>query len=145
DDGGFEGLRRKPIDRGEDNDCENEIRERPGGCDERALMHRLAVQGARTRLGVHMFQASGVRAARSVRIAGKTHITSKRQPANLRAGAVAVRPAQNLAAKADREGLYGDAKVARHQKMAEFMEEDHDRDDEQEGWQSEGHPAEEVR
>ena len=133
-DAGARGLLADSHEDGRENgDRQHEIRDRSGGDD----------RGARDLTGwkmkLSLFSASVmaaaaalVRHARGVVVAEEFHIAAERDGRDFPARAVAVVEAGNLGTEADREDQHPDAAPARHQKMAELVEEHDDGQDEQE-------------
>src|SRR5205814_10011563 len=66
-----------------------------------------------------------------VLVADEFHIAAERNGRELPAGAVAIGEAQKLAPEPDRKNLHPNAAPPRHEKMAEFVKENHDGQNEQ--------------
>ena len=120
---------------GEDGDGQNEIGDGARGHDGGALPDGLAVEIAGLGLGPR--HGLGIGHAGGIGIARELHIAAERNPRQFPARAVAVIPAGDLLAEADREGLDVDPAPARHEEVAELVNE-HDDDQRHE----EGHRIE---
>ena len=113
---------RRMQEGGEDHDREQEIGHRAGQDDEEALPHRPQLEGPVAQFRRDMVEVAGI--ARRAHVADELHIAAERQPGDLPARALAVGPAEQLAAEADREDLRRDAEQAGDEIMAELVEED---------------------
>jgi hypothetical protein len=118
--------------RGQDEDRGDEIGDRPGGDDRRARQHRLARQRLATLGRGHPRQRLAVGGARRVAIAGETNVAADRNRRQPPARAAAVGAADDLGTHADRENFDFDAAAPRHEEMAEFVDEHHGAEHEQE-------------
>src|SRR5262249_27872882 len=95
------------------------------------LPNLLRLERLRALLGRQREPFVGRRRGR-IHVAGELHITAERQPADLPARAPLVRPAEQFAAEADREGIRLHPEPAADEIMAELVNEDQRPDDRQE-------------
>src|SRR5690606_34385266 len=83
----------------------------------------------------HVFGSLDDPGARAVRIAVEFHVAAERNPGEAPARPLAVRVGGDLGTEADREGVDLHAAPAADQEVPEFVEENHDRENEDEGRQ----------
>ncbi len=115
---------------GVDDGGQNEIGERTSENNGCALPDRLVVERSRLHFGRAARQ--GPRLARGIGIVEKLDVAAERDGGNAPVGAVAVVEAPQLAAESDGEGGDGHAAPAGDEEVAEFMEEHHHAEHEQE-------------
>ena len=117
---------------GEDQDRQQEVGDRPRGHDRGALAERLSREGALALALRHARDPGSVGSAGGVGVAGEFHVAAKRDQREAPARAVPVVETEQLAAEADREHLDVDAAPAADEEMAELVDEDDQRQDEEE-------------
>src|SRR4029077_7794317 len=105
----------------ENSDRQQKVGDWTGCHDSGALPHRLTVKVAGVALGIR--RRGGFAQACRISIAQEFHVAAQGNPAHPPTCSMAVVPAGDLAAKADGEGFNSHATPARHQEMAEFVNE----------------------
>ena len=134
--GGGDALAENAEDSGENDDGEQEIGNRAGRHDGRALGERLALEASLALLlGQLLERPAAAAGARDVLVVDELHVAAERDPRDLPPRAVPVGEADDLGPEADREGLDAHPAPARHEEMAELVDEHHDGQDEEEGKQ----------
>ncbi|MGY4294725.1 hypothetical protein ACVWXN_002820 [Bradyrhizobium sp. i1.4.4] len=118
---------------GEDQCAQDEIGDRSGRNDGGARADLLVMEAAGALLGRHGRERLGRRGRSLALVAEELDVAAERDRRDLPAGAMAVVETDQLRSETEREGQHPNARPARDQEMAEFMEEHDDRQDEQEG------------
>ena len=127
--------------RREDDDRQDEVGNRSCRNDRGALRHRLEEEADPSFLFSHLIDGGGVRDARGILVAEEFHITPERDRRDLPARSMAIVEAEQLRTQSDREGQHAHTAPARDEKMTEFVKEDDDGEDKQEGDDIAGKPA----
>ena len=120
-------------DAGKNHDGQDEIRQRPGDDDGRALGHRLEHEALRALLRIHGGEPRGIGHARRVLVAEELHKAAERNRRDFPARSVAVIEADDFRPKADRKHQDPHAAPAGDQEMAQFVKEHDQAEHEQKG------------
>ncbi len=120
-------------DRGKNDDGQDEIRQRPGHHDGRALAHRLKEEAFGAFAIVHGFEPRRFRNACGILVAEEFHIAAERNGRDLPAGAVPIVKAAEFGTKTDGKHQNPHAAQARDHEVPELVEKHHDAEHEEEG------------